>query len=146
MMFSFLKHWDSIVKARKQNRFCGRVCANRHNARTRPSTRGWVTTSKGYIALRDPDHPMADKTGYVLEHRAVVAERIGRTLEPFEVVHHINGVRGDNRPENLELMIKSDHDRLDRKPPEPFPCPHCGGMIASRAYVGTVEAVSSDAQ
>lgn len=57
----------------------------------------------GYVLVRAPESPMAMANGYVPEHRLVMAEQIGRPLRDFENVHHINGVRDDNRPENLEL-------------------------------------------
>ena len=57
----------------------------------------------GYVMVKAPDSPMAMSNGYVVEHRLVMAEMIGRPLEKFENVHHINGVKDDNRPENLEL-------------------------------------------
>ena len=66
----------------------------------------------GYIKVFCPDHPCASKEGFVLKHRLVMEQAIGRHLRPDEVVHHINHVRDDNRIENLMLMTASEHNAL----------------------------------
>lgn len=58
---------------------------------------------QGYVRRRVENHPFSDKRGYVSEHRLVMEAHIKRFLKPDEVVHHINGIRDDNRIENLEI-------------------------------------------
>jgi hypothetical protein len=66
---------------------------------------GSTKHTKGYVCVYFPGHSRASNN-YVLEHILVMEEKLGRELYPNENVHHINGVRDDNRPENLELWVK----------------------------------------
>lgn len=87
-----------------------------------PTWKGGTHISRGYVmvaltALPADEQtifePMATRSsGRVIpEHRLVMARRLGRPLRPSEVVHHKNGVKTDNRPENLEITGNDDHKR-----------------------------------
>lgn len=62
--------------------------------------------SKGYVLLQKPEHPKADKDGYVFEHIIVAENIVGYFLPEHAVVHHINGNRSDNS--HINLVICND--------------------------------------
>lgn len=96
------------------NKTCGKTCADKlratHTGRRPANYLGRTKTTDGYIYVRRPEHPAASRKGYVAEHRLVVEERLGRYLHQSERVHHRNGVRSDNRPENLEIWLLGTKD------------------------------------
>jgi len=68
--------------------------------------KGEIITHNGYRLVK------LDGNGYAREHRLVMEQKLGRLLTPGEVVHHINGDKLDNRPDNLEVMSKGKHVTL----------------------------------
>lgn len=80
---------------------------------------GRSTNGNGYIQIFMPTHPSCSSDGYVLEHRLVMEKQLGRYLERRELVHHINGIRDDNRIENLKIVSRNNHFGRIR-------CPECG--------------------
>ena len=64
----------------------------------------------GYVYILKPEHHRADNRGYIREHILVWEEVNRKPLPKGWVVHHLNGIKGDNRPENLLGMYHRDHN------------------------------------
>lgn len=105
----------------RRNGFDGPFPTNKTGEKC-PAWKGGVRMSKdGYREILSRGHPYARKgTHYVLEHRLVMEKMIGRYLLPNEVVHHKDGNRLNNSPENLQLFSENSehlrHELKGRKP------------------------------
>lgn len=76
----------------------------KHSQQMRGRGKGVYKTTDNYVKVRALNHPFADSAGNVMQHRLVVEAALGRYLQPEETVHHKNGIKNDNRLENLELL------------------------------------------
>lgn len=95
------------------------TCSRECGYKTRPNYKGGrVVTVAGYVWIKAKSHPNCNSRGYVNEHRLVMEDELGRLLHPWEDVHHINGIKSDNRPENLEIVSHANHYGQ-------VPCPYC---------------------
>lgn len=82
-----------------RSKFCSKKCFYKRHPHNP------IRDGRGYIWIFKPNHPNSTPNGYIREHRYVLEQKIGRYLKKSEVVHHLNGIKSDNRPENLELFF-----------------------------------------
>lgn len=102
--------------------FCSAACVSRGTINKRKkfitipdcleSSSRKLDKTLGYVRIYAPMHKEANTWGYVYEHRIIAEFILNRNLLEEEIVHHKNGKRWDNRPENLEVMNKIDHAKL----------------------------------
>ena len=88
---------------------CYRTEAARKARKAEAAAREWddyAVKAHGHGYLARARTLASGKRVYKLEHRFVMEKVLGRPIQPFEEIHHKNGIRTDNRPENLELKVK----------------------------------------
>ena len=115
------ERWVPIVREVPKNPRCIK-CNNNMTAKARSGTKsvqwkgGRRITWNHYITVYvSPDnffYPMVNTTGTVLEHRLVMAKSLGRCLHSWEIVHHKNHIKTDNRRENLQLVTSDRHKQI----------------------------------
>lgn len=76
---------------------------------------GIAMSTKGYRLVKMPDHHRADRRGYVMEHILVFERESGISLPDNCCIHHLNGIKDDNRIENLCMMTHSSHTVFHHK-------------------------------
>lgn len=109
-----------IRQKEERNRLAGKKLSLKRGTACGKSWKGGrIRFKSGYIKVQCQGHPYADQHGYVLEHRLVMGQKIDRYLLPWERVHHIDGKRDHNTPDNLQLISPSDHTLYTRM------CAHC---------------------
>lgn len=79
--------------------------------------RGRKETPSGYIKIYHPHHHRANKDGYVLEHILIWEQTHNRPLPKGWLVHHLNGIKNDNRPENLVGLPRKRHGQVTQLEP-----------------------------
>ena len=112
-----LKKYSCIDCGKKLSSYQAKRCMKCHHLLCPPPHKkgnksshwkgGKIKNTTGYTLIKKPKHPFCNNRGYVREHRLIVEKKIGRFLHRWEVIHHINTIRGDNGPENL-MAFKND--------------------------------------
>jgi len=111
------ERWVGLLKGKPMNIRCN-SCAKK--GKNNPRWKSGKHAGKGGYVLVEikptsPFFAMRDKQSYIKEHRLVMAKHLGRCLKSWEIVHHKNDIKNDNKLENLELMTASEHNGLTQR-------------------------------
>jgi hypothetical protein len=108
---SWMRRWGVPVRDRSLQRKLAERKINRRGANN-SRWKGGRSPLQGYMRLLNHAHPRADSHGYVLEHILVWEKIHKRYLPKGWVVHHLNGIKDDNRPENLIALPTRKHRQV----------------------------------
>ena len=80
-----------------------------YRGESHPSWKGGRIRYRGYVLVRQPNHHRAEPSGYVREHILVWEQVNGKPLPKGWIIHHLNGIKDDNRPRNLVALPNKKH-------------------------------------
>ena len=93
--------------------YAAKACWSCHfSGANNPSWKGGHCLSKGYVLVHEPNHPRADNHGYVREHVLIWEQFNNKPLPEGWIIHHLNGIRDDNRIVNLVALPDKKHKNI----------------------------------
>ena len=105
-----------VYQVRKYRTLTAKYCSISCKAKQKRGARfSRIKTSHNYFLVYSPEHPYANRKGYVYEHRAVLEKKLGRYLNPkHNHIHHIDGNKSNNDVSNLVLLDPKEHMKIHK--------------------------------
>ncbi|MBA7689680.1 hypothetical protein ES703_98188 [subsurface metagenome] len=114
------ERWVRLENGEPRNKLCiacwGKQLGQKYGEDNPHWQGGQRIDPAGYVLIRQPEHPRSNN-GYVPRATLILERKLGRYLLPRLLAHHINSVKDDDRPENLEEVSRGDHNKVHSRNP-----------------------------